>query len=449
MSGPAKHTTTYSASDIQRYWKGEMSAREMHDLEKAALEDPFLADALEGMETQDNALLSQHLDDLHARLSKRVTDPAPAQKTPARLFPLRTPWLRIAAAVILLVGLSVTAWYTLLRNSAAPALAKAKEPEAQSTRPPAAPPAPTTTADSTSAAAAPMAKATSPKPHRRATLPSDNKVVAPPAGGIAFSPPMAEKKQAPPLAANNSRTFGNNIAFGDSIVYNRNRVDSTYSFRGSVELRKIDLHPLVFSGKVLDANNKPLPGAVLQLAGNKDIGTITDQDGFFSLKVKPIDSTLRLTIGMVGYQQTSLSLNSLNTDAATGNVIHLRPQQNALDEVVVVGYGAKRKETRALAPSLSDEKIDSLWIKVQPVIGRQAYLAYLEAGKRHIDADSSIKGTVIISFNVTKNGDKTSFKVEQSLTPAHDAGVIHLISDGSAWKLLKGRSARTAVRVVF
>jgi hypothetical protein len=254
---------------------------------------------------------------------------------------------------------------------------------------------------------------------------------------------MAEKKPDLPAAAYSSK------AFGDSIVYNTNRVDSTYSFRQSIERRKIDLHPLVFSGKVLDANNKPLPGAVLQLAGNKDIGAITDQDGFFSLNVKPIDSTLRLTVGMVGYQQTSLSLNTLNTDLATGNVIHLQPQQNALDEVVVVGYGAKRKETRAFAPSLSDEKIDYAWEKAQPVIGKQAYLVYLDAGKKNIGADSSVKGTVIISFNVTKNGDKTSFKVEQSLTPAHDAGIIRLIADGPAWKLTRGRSARTAVRVVF
>jgi hypothetical protein len=38
----------YSAEDIERYLKGKMSAKEMHDMEKAALQDPFLADAIEG-----------------------------------------------------------------------------------------------------------------------------------------------------------------------------------------------------------------------------------------------------------------------------------------------------------------------------------------------------------------------------------------------------------------
>ncbi len=126
MSGPAKNTTTYSASDIQRYLKGEMSAREMHDLEKAALEDPFLADALEGFEKQlspapaqaENPVLTEHLDDLRTRLDSRVAgQPAHTPKvipTPApKIFGLRTPWLRIAAAAVLLIGLSVTAWYSL------------------------------------------------------------------------------------------------------------------------------------------------------------------------------------------------------------------------------------------------------------------------------------------------------------------------------------------------
>ena len=38
----------YTAADFERYHSGKMSAGEMHALEKAAMEDPFLADALEG-----------------------------------------------------------------------------------------------------------------------------------------------------------------------------------------------------------------------------------------------------------------------------------------------------------------------------------------------------------------------------------------------------------------
>lgn len=43
-----QHEPKYTAEDFERYHSGKMSEGEMHTVEKAALEDPFLADALEG-----------------------------------------------------------------------------------------------------------------------------------------------------------------------------------------------------------------------------------------------------------------------------------------------------------------------------------------------------------------------------------------------------------------
>jgi hypothetical protein len=38
----------YTAGDIELYLAGDLPAREMHAMEKAALDDPFLAEAMEG-----------------------------------------------------------------------------------------------------------------------------------------------------------------------------------------------------------------------------------------------------------------------------------------------------------------------------------------------------------------------------------------------------------------
>jgi len=448
MSGPSKNTTSYSASDLQRYLKGEMSAPEMHNLEMAALEDPFLADALEGFEKQATDLtqtgdqdLSGHLADLHARLESRVS--APTRK----IFP----WLRIAAAAILLIGLGIGAWYGLLNKNLAP-------DEVAQRKVPAATLAPSAKADSTSIAPArvdtteltlandknlvakaeahPQTKAetdprTSLRSHRSDVLPPS------PASSTALQPALSSTPSPADsiqLLANSQSNHAVSIK-KDTVAYNA------------------ETHPLVFSGKVLDVHNNPLPGATLSLAspmGNNPIGAVTDGNGYFSMKVYPKDSVIKVTVGMAGYQQTSLAFNTLNTESSTGNLIHLAEKPAALDEVVVSGYGAKRKETRAMATSPDDEKIDSLWISAKPVMGKQAYLDYLAAGKKNIGADTSIRGVVIISFNVSKKGELTSFKVEQSLTPAHDAGIIHLISEGPPWeKVSKGGSVRTAVRVVF
>src|SRR5580693_2213047 len=67
-----KNNIHYSASDIEKYRKGELSAGEMHDLEQAALDDPFLADAIDGL--SQHPASQQDLTDLRDRLNKKVTE---------------------------------------------------------------------------------------------------------------------------------------------------------------------------------------------------------------------------------------------------------------------------------------------------------------------------------------------------------------------------------------
>src|SRR5215470_15444588 len=66
----------YSAEDIQRYWKGQLSPQEMHAMEKAALDDPFLADAMEGyglaLEEHDAQKLSSQLDEARLQLEEQT-----------------------------------------------------------------------------------------------------------------------------------------------------------------------------------------------------------------------------------------------------------------------------------------------------------------------------------------------------------------------------------------
>ena len=88
---------TYTAKDIERYHRGEMSAAEMHLLEKAALDDPALADMLEGYAFTTTA--SADLHNLQKRLQRRIGQ---EEKGGGMFFGL--PWLRIAALFVLIAG---------------------------------------------------------------------------------------------------------------------------------------------------------------------------------------------------------------------------------------------------------------------------------------------------------------------------------------------------------
>ena len=106
-------------------------------------------------------------------------------------------------------------------------------------------------------------------------------------------------------------------------------------------------HPI--SGKVLDSNGDPIIGANVLEKGTTN-GTITDYDGNFSLEVR---SNATLEVSFVGYKTQQIGVsgkNSLN--------ITLAEDSEALDEVVVIGYGMmKKKDLTGAVSSVSGEKI--------------------------------------------------------------------------------------------
>ncbi|MES2371310.1 MAG: hypothetical protein V4557_01940 [Bacteroidota bacterium] len=100
MSEQLKNMNPYSLEDIERYLQGKLSPAEMHELEKAAVQDPFLADAIEGYQATDLTIVKQDITDLHNRLSS-----GPAKIIPA--IAKQNTWWRVAAVVVLLAGTGV------------------------------------------------------------------------------------------------------------------------------------------------------------------------------------------------------------------------------------------------------------------------------------------------------------------------------------------------------
>ena len=87
-------------------------------------------------------------------------------------------------------------------------------------------------------------------------------------------------------------------------------------------------------GTIFDNNNSPIIGANVIIKGSTT-GTITDLNGNFSLDV-PTGSTLQ--ISYIGYLTKDISI-----DNRTNYNIQLVEDSQALDEVVVVGYGTEKK----------------------------------------------------------------------------------------------------------
>ena len=101
------------------------------------------------------------------------------------------------------------------------------------------------------------------------------------------------------------------------------------------------------TGTVMDESGEPLIGASVKVVG-EPIGAATDLDGRYTLKV-PAAAT-QLTFSYVGYENLTVHI--------TSNVINvtLKPNNEVLDEVVVIGYGTQKKNDMTGSVSTISEK---------------------------------------------------------------------------------------------
>jgi len=101
------------------------------------------------------------------------------------------------------------------------------------------------------------------------------------------------------------------------------------------------------TGRVVDAEGQPIIGANIVEVGTTN-GTVTDVDGYFSLSVEP-DATIR--ISYIGYL-----VQNINTTGKNSFNIVLQEDTQALEEVVVIGYGTQNKKTLVGSVAVANEE---------------------------------------------------------------------------------------------
>src|SRR5579862_2405102 len=107
-----KDDMNYSTDYLRKYLNGELTDKEMQALEKAALEDPFLSDAIDGLQEAGNlSSFKSDVADLHNRLSKRVQ-----KEKKKRGIIFMFPRWQVAASILIIVAFT-TLTITLIKNT--------------------------------------------------------------------------------------------------------------------------------------------------------------------------------------------------------------------------------------------------------------------------------------------------------------------------------------------
>lgn len=484
MSDHSQHITHYTAADIQRYLSGGMTASEMHALEKAALEDPFLADAIEGMETamqvHGEAPVNTNLEELRAAIAERIK---PAGRRRAMT------WWRFAAAAVVLVAAGFFVWNSFMKsenstvNQVATFQKETKADTAARLQPVVTDegyPAEFQTADTD-------ALADNSKKSKSRIIPENrslDKELSDSRASYNYSPNnntpdpqanrlLAVKPQPPVLADGKAISLDTNVPAkvapapanqldlakkADNMRSQWDLSDTSHTEVVGVLQGKVQGLNIVQSntklsnvirGRVTDNFARPIPNANLNLQTNQRDLTMgesyfTDREGYFNIPNKQYDtSALNISVAAAGYNTQQFQLNR-NVAANQLNTLQLQPLNQSLNEVVVTGYGARKKTVSGKA-----RDIDLLQQNAEPVYGWVGYEKYLRENNRLRNDSSNIQGEAVVTFIVNRSGILSDFNVTGSLPQPALQEAARLVREGPSWKIKRGRKATTTVIVRF
>lgn len=208
-----------------------------------------------------------------------------------------------------------------------------------------------------------------------------------------------------------------------------------YSFTLQAQQKKIE-------GTVTNLQGEPLPATNVLVKGS-NIGTTTDAQGYFEIKVA---HDAILIFSSVGYQDKEVNVTDLN-----GQSVHVTLQQSilGLDELTVVGYS--QVETKHVASSVAT--VDMAEIETQPISKLQEAFSGTIPGVVMMK-ENSMPGTVpgqirIRGISTLQNADPLVIVdgMEQSLTDInpHEIKSITVLKDAASAAMYGSRGANGVI----
>ncbi|MFA9391578.1 MAG: SusC/RagA family TonB-linked outer membrane protein [Prolixibacteraceae bacterium] len=204
----------------------------------------------------------------------------------------------------------------------------------------------------------------------------------------------------------------------------------------------------VVSGKVTDAKGDVIPGTTVVVKGTS-VGTITDQEGEYSIQMPSGSSTLIFSfIGMASQEVAVSSSNKVN--------IVLKSTDLGLDEVVVVGYGIQKKETAtgAISTVKSEEILHTSVSNVgNALVGLVPGVSSVQFGGEPGSNEATIRIRGVSTLNgggqdalVVIDGIQQDISVLNNMNP-NDISSISILKDASATSIYGIRGANGVIIV--
>ena len=194
------------------------------------------------------------------------------------------------------------------------------------------------------------------------------------------------------------------------------------------------------SGVVTDENGEPIIGATVKVVG-ASLGTVTDTKGYYSISL-PRNNT-QLSFSYIGYLT--------QTHHVKGSTLNVRMKEDntTLNDVVVIGYGTKRKmSSRKLAKLNAEEADEGEVLKSKEMIMPESDLIAVKEQKAQFGYEFEIKQPL----TMTSDGKTTTTEIARYQLPAtyQYLGIpradkdAFLVADATEWQqysLLEGEAS--------
>lgn len=403
-----KENKTYTAADLERYHTGSMPASEMHALEKAALEDPFLADALEGYGYSSSA--KNDIQELRQKLFEKERN---KNKTPVYSIK-RNVWWRIAALFVIVAGASII-FYKINLTSKQNAIAKTGDEVSLKAD----------SSDSLSNAEKAPSQGIVAFENSAAAKPGENKIT--PLPGIKVE---ADKKRALPSSPKRSAGVSDVVVVGYGTQKKANLTGAVAEPEGDMarvavsDENKKSFVEYALKGKVTDQEGNPLAAASVK-EKHYDVIVATDSSGNFSIRSS--DSNANAIVSAAGY---ATKMVALQKDSQP--VIAMDKSDGAVNEALLAS--ADRSKA-ARQKQMESRTLETKMKSAAPVTSNPQFDEYVKTHIKPVYDEDRVRqtGDVKLSFTVGKEGKPENIKIDNSTCKACEGQAIELLKNGPLW----------------
>lgn len=456
---------TYTAVDIENYLSGKLTAQEMHAIEKQALQDPFLADAIEGYSNTNPKNTAKHLQQIHQTITKKQGERF--DKTVITSISKNNKKIWLSAAACIAVGIvCLSIFYGDNDSNKNKDIASLNVNNTKDTQP----------KDIVEIIenSAEEVKATPPTTSNQPNLPTKNDDVQNTTSSISTNSNQLntsnnnkDVKQLSLIAEQEKDISANTTKAAELAVTNQNNSNINKPPYNTTEQKEANandqvanksttntaIKPQNITGKVVNQSNEPVPFATIQLNNTKQFAT-TNAEGVFNFRSKNLsDSNLFLNVNAIGYQNQQANVSSNNN-----NIIKLNNDDHQLNEVVVTNLAKNSVKKSFSNNAVKSIQLDSTLI---PQGGWEAYEKYLAKNNAYstlifdstnnefsVTKQLNPSQEVVLSFVVDDDGAPINIKIEKSQSKEAGNKAVEILKNGPKWRSTNAKKKSKVTLVI-